>query len=79
MKMSVSLPAQEVAFIDEYASRTETASRPAVIHAAIALLRAAELEDEYAAAFEECAAAPGAVRRGSQPSVPHASISRSGP
>lgn len=53
MKISVSLPHEDVAFVDEYATKTETASRSAVIHAAIELLRAAELEAEYTEAFAE--------------------------
>ncbi|RXS88082.1 ribbon-helix-helix protein, CopG family [Streptomyces sp. TM32] len=53
MKISVSLPQEDLAFVDEYASRTEAESRSAVIHAAIELLRAAELESEYTEAFEE--------------------------
>ncbi|MGW1372738.1 antitoxin [Streptomyces sp. NPDC002446] len=53
MKISVSLPQADVTFVDEYARRTEAESRSAVIHAAIELLRAAELEAEYTEAFEE--------------------------
>ncbi|MDX3453029.1 ribbon-helix-helix domain-containing protein [Streptomyces sp. ME02-8801-2C] len=53
MKISVSLPEDDVAFVDEYARRTGAASRSAVIHDAIELLRAAWLEEEYAEAFAE--------------------------
>ncbi|MEH0544397.1 ribbon-helix-helix protein, CopG family [Streptomyces sp. B21-105] len=53
MKISVSLPQEDVAFVDEYAARTEADSRSAVIHAAIELLRAGQLEAEYAEAFQE--------------------------
>jgi Arc/MetJ-type ribon-helix-helix transcriptional regulator len=53
MKISVSLPQEDVAFVDEYAVRTEAESRSAVIHAAIELLRQAQLEQEYAEAFAE--------------------------
>ncbi|MGY0486533.1 ribbon-helix-helix domain-containing protein [Streptomyces sp. WG-D5] len=53
MKISVSLPQEDVAFVDEYVSRTEAASRSAVIHDAIELLRGARLEAEYAEAFAE--------------------------
>ncbi|GAA0483639.1 antitoxin [Streptomyces olivaceiscleroticus] len=53
MKISVSLPQEDVAFVDEYATRTEAESRSAVIHAAIECLRAADLEAEYTEAFEE--------------------------
>ncbi|MFD5947199.1 type II toxin-antitoxin system ParD family antitoxin [Streptomyces collinus] len=53
MKISVSLPQEDVAFVDEYAARTEAESRSAVIHAAIELLRQAQLEQEYTEAFAE--------------------------
>lgn len=53
MKLSVSLSAEDVAFVDEYVERTGEPSRSSAIQRAIALLRAAELEDEYAAAFDE--------------------------
>ena len=45
------LPQEDVAFVDEYAARTEAESRSAVIHAAIELLRQAQLEQEYTEAF----------------------------
>lgn len=53
MKISVSLPQEDVAFVDEYAAKTEADSRSAVIHAAIELLRSANLEADYEAAFAE--------------------------
>jgi Arc/MetJ-type ribon-helix-helix transcriptional regulator len=53
MKISVSLPQEDVAFVDEYAARTDAESRSAVIHAAIELLRQAQLEQEYVEAFAE--------------------------
>jgi Arc/MetJ-type ribon-helix-helix transcriptional regulator len=53
MKISVSLPEEDVSFVDEYGERAEAASRSAVIHAAIQLLRDAELEKEYEAAWDE--------------------------
>ncbi|MFE2290080.1 ribbon-helix-helix domain-containing protein [Streptomyces sp. NPDC059452] len=53
MKISVSLPQEDVAFVDEYAARTDADSRSAVIHAAIELLRASNLEADYAEAFAE--------------------------
>ncbi|WP_306664952.1 MULTISPECIES: hypothetical protein [Streptomyces] len=46
MKISVSLPEADVAFVDAYASATAAESRSAVIHAAIEMLRTARLEDE---------------------------------
>ena len=51
--MSVSLPEDDVAFVDEYARRRGSASRSSVVHRAIELLRMAELEDAYADAFDE--------------------------
>lgn len=51
MKLSVSLPDDDVAFIDSYVERTPAASRSAVLRRALELLRAAELEDSYAEAF----------------------------
>ena len=53
MKISVSLPEGDVAFVDEYAARNAADSRSAVIHAAIELLRQAQLEQEYTEAFAE--------------------------
>jgi Arc/MetJ-type ribon-helix-helix transcriptional regulator len=57
MKLSVSLPDEDVAFVDEYVERTGSSSRSSAIQRAIALLRAAELEEEYASAFDEWAQA----------------------
>jgi Arc/MetJ-type ribon-helix-helix transcriptional regulator len=53
MKISVSLPQEDVAFLDAFAERTAAESRSAVVHAAIDALRSADLEAEYAEAFEE--------------------------
>jgi Arc/MetJ-type ribon-helix-helix transcriptional regulator len=53
VKVSVSLPAEDVAFVDEYVERTGEPSRSSAIQRAISLLRAAELEDEYVHAFDE--------------------------
>jgi Arc/MetJ-type ribon-helix-helix transcriptional regulator len=53
MKISVSLPEEDIAFVDEYAALTEADSRSAVIQAAIDMLRSARLEGDYAAAWEE--------------------------
>jgi Arc/MetJ-type ribon-helix-helix transcriptional regulator len=53
MKVSVSLPADDVTFVDEYAARAGIGSRSAVIHLAVVLLRSANLEDAYAAAWSE--------------------------
>lgn len=53
MKISVSLPQEDVAFVDEYAARRAADSRSAVIHAAIQMLRESALEEEYLAAWDE--------------------------
>lgn len=43
----------DVEFIDQYATEHEVGSRSAVMQKAIALLRAVELGDDYAAAWDE--------------------------
>ncbi|MEV5703933.1 ribbon-helix-helix domain-containing protein [Actinoallomurus sp. NPDC052274] len=53
MKVGVSIPDDDVAFIDEYAAQTGAKSRSAVLHEAIGLLRSSALEDAYAAAWQE--------------------------
>jgi Arc/MetJ-type ribon-helix-helix transcriptional regulator len=53
MKVSVSLPEEDVAYIDEYARRMGAPSRSSVLHEAVSLLRLSELETAYAAAFQE--------------------------
>ncbi len=52
MKISISLPDQDVAVLDEYA-RTSGLNRSAVIRRALRLLRHPELEQDYAAAWDE--------------------------
>ena len=53
MKISVSLPDAELAFLDEYAKEAGLESRSAAVQKAIRLLRTAELSAQYAAAYEE--------------------------
>ena len=53
MKVSVSIPESDVAFLDEYAKSHGIASRSAALQRAIRLLRANELSRHYAAAFAE--------------------------
>lgn len=53
MKLSVSLSEEDVAFLDKYAEQTRTGSRSAVLHRAIDLLRASQLEGAYQAAWDE--------------------------
>jgi Arc/MetJ-type ribon-helix-helix transcriptional regulator len=47
MKVSISLPAEDVEFLDTYARTRGFSSRSAVLHKAVRLLRAAELTDAY--------------------------------
>jgi Arc/MetJ-type ribon-helix-helix transcriptional regulator len=53
MKVSVSLPDDDVEFLDGYSKKEGLESRSAALHKAIRLLRSAELSSEYAAAWEE--------------------------
>jgi Arc/MetJ-type ribon-helix-helix transcriptional regulator len=53
MKVSVSLPDDDVDFIDRYATERGASSRSSVVRHAIALLRAAELSEAYEAAWRE--------------------------
>ncbi|MBO0685629.1 MAG: ribbon-helix-helix protein, CopG family [Candidatus Dormibacteraeota bacterium] len=53
MKVSVSLPEEDIAFLDQHAARVGSGSRSAVIHDAIRLLRDQGLEEAYAAALDE--------------------------
>lgn len=61
MKVSVSLPAEDLEFVDEHARRLGFSSRSAVLHEAIRLLRRAELEDAYERAFSEWESGDDAV------------------
>jgi len=56
MKVSVSLPGEDVRFLDEYAKEQGLDSRSAALHRAVRLLRTAELGGTYEAAWEEWAA-----------------------
>jgi Arc/MetJ-type ribon-helix-helix transcriptional regulator len=53
MKISVSLPDEDVEFLDERARSTKAGSRSAVVQRAIRMMRAAELGPAYARAWEE--------------------------
>jgi Arc/MetJ-type ribon-helix-helix transcriptional regulator len=53
MKVSVSIPDEDVRFLDEYAREQGLDSRSAAVHRAVRLLRTAELADAYQAAWEE--------------------------
>lgn len=51
MKVSISLPQEDVEFLDAYAAAEGFASRSAVLHRAVRLLRATELGPAYEEAF----------------------------
>lgn len=52
MKLSVSLPDEDVEFLDAYAQSQGIASRSAVVHKAVRLLKANELGAAYEDAWE---------------------------
>jgi Arc/MetJ-type ribon-helix-helix transcriptional regulator len=56
MKVSVSLPGEDVQFLDSYAKEQGLESRSAALHRAVRLLRTAELGGIYEAAWDEWAA-----------------------
>lgn len=60
MKLSVSLPDDDLAFLDEYMAKVGIPTRSAAVQKAIRLLRAAELAEAYEAAFEEWSASEDA-------------------
>ena len=53
MKLSVSLPEEDVAVLDEYAHTSGLPSRSAALQHAIQLLRHADLEQDYASAWDD--------------------------
>jgi len=57
MKVSVSLPTDDVRFLDEYAMEQGLDSRSAALHRAVRLLRASDLAVAYESAWDEWAAA----------------------
>ena len=57
MKVSVSLPGEDVQFLDDYAREQGLESRSAALHRAVRLLRTAELGGSYESAWEEWAGA----------------------
>jgi len=56
MKVSVSLPEEDVDFLDRYAKKEGYESRSAVVHKAVRLLRASGLGAAYEEAWREWAA-----------------------
>jgi Arc/MetJ-type ribon-helix-helix transcriptional regulator len=53
MKVSVSLPDEDVRFLDDYSKVQGLESRSAAMHKAVRLLRAADLGPAYEGAWEE--------------------------
>lgn len=53
MKVSVSLPGEDVEFLDEYAKAQGLDSRSAALHRAVRMLRTSELGATYEAAWKE--------------------------
>ena len=62
MKVSVSLPDDDVECLDAYAEREGIASRSAVLHKAVRLLRAAELGAAYEDAWDDWEASGDSTR-----------------
>ena len=53
MKLSVSLPDEDIDFLDAYAQEQGIGSRSAAVHKAVRLLRAVELSDDYQQAWSD--------------------------
>ncbi len=53
MKISISLPDDDVAVLDEYARAAGLSSRSAAVHHAVRMLRLPELEHDYEAAWDD--------------------------
>jgi Arc/MetJ-type ribon-helix-helix transcriptional regulator len=53
MKVSMSLPEDDIAFLDAYAKSLGYRSRSAVLHVAVRLLRAGELGGAYEQAWRD--------------------------
>ena len=53
MKVSVSLPDEDIAFLDAYAESEGFATRSAVLHRAVRLLQASQLGAAYEEAWNE--------------------------
>jgi Arc/MetJ-type ribon-helix-helix transcriptional regulator len=60
MKVSVSLPEDDVEFLDSYAQARGIESRSAVVHQAVGLLRAAQLGGAYEEAWASWASSDDA-------------------
>ena len=53
MKLSVSLPEEDVALLDAFARTAGLPSRSAAVHHAVRLLGQSDLEQDYASAWQE--------------------------
>ena len=53
MKISISLPDEDVEFLDDYAKTQGYESRSAVVHTAVRILKSSKLGDAYAGAWQE--------------------------
>lgn len=60
MKVSVSLPDEDIEFLDRYAESQGIGSRSAAVHKAVRLLRASELGPAYEDAWAEWTASSDA-------------------
>lgn len=65
MKVSVSLPEDDIEFLDTYAQAQGEQSRSAVLHKAVGLLRATQLADAYEQAWDSWASSEDAEAWGS--------------
>lgn len=61
MKLSVSLPDEDIAYLDAYAERQGLSSRSAALKKAVRMLRASELGAAYEDAWAEWTASDDAV------------------
>lgn len=61
MKLSVSIPVEDIEFLDDYAGRHSLSSRSAAMQRAVRALRMTELGDQYEAAWDEWAASEDAA------------------
>lgn len=62
MKVSVSLPDDDVRFLDAYASEQGLDSRSAALHRAVRMLRTADLGAAYETAWDDWASEGDAAR-----------------
>jgi hypothetical protein len=53
MKLSVSVPSEDIAFLDAYAAEHDLGSRSAALHHAIRALRVSALPGSYAEAWSD--------------------------